>query len=124
MPNYDIVLKGDIVGQACVNKEGLYYHFRCKCRFSDKGFHRLWLFNSRGKTDLGLFVPENNLCVIDKKYPIHKIGDDWKFYVDETDIQQTESFAVEEDALMFDLSQLQNAYLLPLEEGIIIRIKG
>ena len=45
------------VGTVQVEKQGLYYHFSCRCSLSGEVMQRLWLYCGGKETDLGLCVP-------------------------------------------------------------------
>ena len=70
----EIKLNGETIGTASIRKEGLYYHFDCRCRFSDKKFHRLTAVCGELSADLGICVPSGNDFVVKTKVAVSRLG--------------------------------------------------
>ena len=69
---YDIFAGAQVVGQAEVIKEGLYYRFSCKCMPPDEGVHRIMVSDGNKTKDLGICVPTGEwfclVCRVPVKY--------------------------------------------------------
>lgn len=57
---YEIMMDGIPVGQAQVEKEGLYYCFTCTCTPKNNGIHRIHVCDGVITRDLGICVPDGN----------------------------------------------------------------
>lgn len=71
---YDILLDDRTVGQAVVNREGLYYRFSCRCRFSGEVIYKLTVCSSGGSRDLGIPVPERGEFRLNTRLPVKRVG--------------------------------------------------
>ena len=67
---YDILLGGRPVGTAAVTKEGLYYHFDCRCDFTGEVMHRIVVRFGQKEVFLGIPVPEGGKFVLRKKIAV------------------------------------------------------
>ncbi len=122
---YPIMLSSQEIGQAEVTRQGLYYHFSCRCRLSGEIICRLAAVCGDKMENLGVPVPENGYFVLQKKVPVSKLKEGplgvrvvprhpepgGKF----VPIRSEEPFAY--------LSRLKNAYLQRRdgELGIVLR---
>ena len=92
---YDIYLKDRVVGQATVNKAGLYCAINAVAKFHEPGFYRLMLQSGTRNVDLGLFVPSGEMYILNKKIPYKHIATQpYEFNViprDQTSIQAEKS---------------------------------
>lgn len=64
----------DSVGKVQVEKEGLYYHIRCRCRIAGDIMNRLEVKCEHGKTDLGVLIPMDGGFGLDTRISISRIG--------------------------------------------------
>ena len=72
---YDILLGGQPVGKATVQRQGLYYCFDCRCSLSGDVMHRLSV-RCNGKTEsLGLLMPDGNQFNLQTKLPVKRLGE-------------------------------------------------
>lgn len=99
------------VGTACVTREGLYYRFRCECRFPDKRGYRLRVCCGSKTLDLGLCVPEGNLFTLSKRIPIKQVGDGEMSFQAMRNIQKASFSPVEENLPFSGIPILQYARL-------------
>ena len=72
---YPIERAGSAVGQAEVTRQGLYYHFICRCRLSGEVICRLAAVCGDKMENLGVPVPENGEFVLRKKIPVSHLGE-------------------------------------------------
>ena len=70
---YDIYLGGAVIGQAQVDKEGLYLHFCCRCRLSGEVIYQLTVTTGDRTEKLGIPVPEGGWFVLDTKIPAKRL---------------------------------------------------
>jgi hypothetical protein len=72
---YPIERAGNTIGQAEVTRQGLYYHFTCRCRLSGEVICRLAAVCGDKVENLGVPVPENGEFVLRKKIPASHLGE-------------------------------------------------
>ena len=72
---YEICLAGDPVGEAMVEKVGLYYRFSCRCRLQGATMQRIMVACGDKKADLGICVPMGDRFGLDKKVPCRQLGE-------------------------------------------------
>lgn len=65
-----------VVGEAKIQRQGLYYLFSCSCRFSKSGIYKLWAASAGKQIKLGVCVPEKNCYTLYRKIPTAHFGDD------------------------------------------------
>ena len=67
---FDITLGGRPVGQAVMFRQGLYWHFDCRCRLSGQVICRIAV-SCGGKTEnLGIPVPQGKEFVLRTRLPL------------------------------------------------------
>ena len=74
MDTYSILRGGEPIGQACVEKKGLYYYFSCRCDLSGEVIYRLTVSCGEKCENLGVPVPEGNTFVLNTRIPANKLG--------------------------------------------------
>ena len=72
---YGILMGGQSIGNARVEKEGLYYKISAKCRLSGTVVCKLTVTGSGHTEDLGILVPEGSWFVVHTKVPMKRLGD-------------------------------------------------
>jgi len=72
---YEIRLGAEPVGEAVVEKQGLYYRFSCRCRVNGATMQRVMVACGEKKVDLGICVPMGDLFGVDKKVPCKQLGE-------------------------------------------------
>ena len=72
---YEIYLGAEPVGEAVVEKAGLYYRFSCRCRLRGATMQRVMVACAEKKVDLGICVPIGELFGLDKKVPCKQLGE-------------------------------------------------
>ena len=72
---YDILLGNRSVGQAVMVRQGLYWHFDCRCSLSGEAVFRITV-SCGGKTEsLGIPVPKGKEFVLRTRLPVKKLGE-------------------------------------------------
>lgn len=122
---YPIVLSGKEVGQAEVTRQGLYYHFFCKCRLTGEVICRLAAVCGEKMENLGIPMPESGYFMLQKKVPVSKFqGDSLQIRVLPRHPQLEGKFVpiCPEEPFSY-LSRLKDAYLQRRngQLGIVIR---
>ena len=72
---YEIYLGAEPVGEAVVERLGLYYRFSCRCRLNGATMQRVMVACGKRKVDLGICVPMDGLFCVDKKVPCKQLGE-------------------------------------------------
>ncbi len=73
--SFVIVQKGKPCGEAKAEKEGLYYHFSCRCRLPSGEMQRLVVSCGGKKEDLGVCVPMDGEFGVEKRIPRKRLGE-------------------------------------------------
>ena len=76
---YEIRQGTGTVGVVSVEKQGLYYHFSCRCRLTGEVMHRLVVTTDTGRVDLGVCVPMEGQFGVERKLPCKRFGSDPSF---------------------------------------------
>ncbi len=71
---YEIRQGHRAVGAVRVEKQGLYYHFSCRCELTGEVMHRLVVVTDSGKADLGVCVPMDGRFGVEKRLPCKQVG--------------------------------------------------
>ncbi|MBE6976711.1 MAG: hypothetical protein E7439_05920 [Ruminococcaceae bacterium] len=71
---YEIQMGGQAVGKARVTRQGLYYHFDCRCRLSGQVICRLVAQSGDKTENLGIPVPCGKEFVLQKLVAAGKLG--------------------------------------------------
>lgn len=99
-------------GTVTVEKQGLYYHFSCRCRLSGEVMHRLVVTTDRGTVDLGVCVPMDGRFGVERKLPVKRFGEDPCFQLlPKHDRMQGRFVPVYPEEPFAYLSKLKNAFL-------------
>ncbi len=107
---YDIYAGTQIVGQAEVIKEGLYYRFSCKCTPPDDGVYRIIVSDGENTKDLGICVPTGEwFCLVSRVPMKYLSGERLEFTLVPKDKQEIVA-SVATDELFADLDRLESAY--------------
>lgn len=69
---YVVLLNKNNVGEVCVLKQGLYYHFQCVCQFREDAVCRL-MMRCRDRTEkIGVLIPDRDGFTLERKFPVKK----------------------------------------------------
>lgn len=71
---YEIYLNNKSVGQAQVEKMGLYYRFLCRCRLPQGKIYRIWVSCGGKEESLGIPVPKGNVFILETRLPVSRMG--------------------------------------------------
>ncbi len=71
---YHIFLGEENVGQAQVEKQGLYYRISCRCDLSGEVMCRVSVSCGGKQENLGLLVPESGSFVLSTRIPVSRLG--------------------------------------------------
>ena len=72
---YSIFSGDEEIGKAQVQRQGLYYHIRCRCRLTGEVRYKLLVSCGENTADLGLCVPQETDFGVDTKIPIKRLGE-------------------------------------------------
>ena len=70
---YEIRLGSSSVGCVTVERQGLYYRFRCQCNL--KGMYRLVVSCGGKQEDLGTLIPSGGVFGLEKRTPVKRLGE-------------------------------------------------
>jgi len=70
---YDIIYRGEKVGDAFVESSGLYYIFRCKCNMHTDRIYRITISSDCQTLVLGVYLPQKTYG-LEKRIPKKKIN--------------------------------------------------
>ena len=73
MAEFVITRNGKTVGNAIMERQGLYYRFHCQCVLPDRDIHTIWVRWGEGSRKLGICVPNGPYFCLDTKVPIKYI---------------------------------------------------
>jgi len=119
---YDILMDTQVVGQAEVTQEGLYYRFSCRCTPPDEGVHRIIVSDGDNTKDLGICVPTGEWFCLVSRVPVKYLsGEKLEFTLVPKDKKQT-AVPVATDEPFHALDKLDSAYLQQSEGGTEIVI--
>ena len=63
------------MGKVQVERQGLYYHFSCRCRLEGDIIYRLLVTCGSVRENLGILVPKDGSFVLHTKLPVKRIGE-------------------------------------------------
>lgn len=72
---YEIRQGRDVVGKANVTRQGLYYHFSCRCRLSGDVMYRVAVSCGGHHENLGVLVPMGSEFGLDTKLAVKRLGE-------------------------------------------------
>lgn len=72
--SYEIFMGGQVVGVAQVRREGLYYHFCCRCKLSGEILYRLTVTVGEREENLGIPVPDREEFCLHTRIPAKRFG--------------------------------------------------
>ena len=71
---YPIKQGVQVIGMAKVERQGLYYHFSCRCRLMGQIVHRLTVRCGDKTENLGIPVPGVDAYTLEKRISVSKLG--------------------------------------------------
>ena len=73
--SYAVTFRGKHAGKVQVRRQGLYYHFSCRCRLNGDGIYRLVVTCGSKRENLGILIPEDGDFALETKQPVKRIGE-------------------------------------------------
>ncbi|MBQ7801543.1 MAG: hypothetical protein IJ375_04395 [Oscillospiraceae bacterium] len=73
--SYELLIGTKPAGQVTVRREGLYWHFSCRCRLSGDVVCRLTVRCGGNEENLGILVPMDGQFGLEKKLPCKRLGE-------------------------------------------------
>lgn len=72
---FSVAAGGRQVGKVLVHRQGLYYHFLCRCCLDGDIMYRLLVTCGTVRENLGILVPTEGSFVLNRKLPVKRIGE-------------------------------------------------
>lgn len=72
--NYAVYFGNRPVGKVQVTRQGLYYHFLCRCQLTGDVMCRLWVGCGDKRESLGLVVPVDGGFGLNTSLPVKRLG--------------------------------------------------
>ena len=72
---FEIKQGSAVIGQARVERQGLYYRIVCQCRPKETGMHRLTVCCGGKQEDLGTLIPMDGQFGLEKRIPVKRLGE-------------------------------------------------
>ena len=125
MNEYKIMLGQEVVGQANVVRDGLYYHIRCECDLKTGIICRVVASNGDHNENLGILVPQSGIFTLTKSIPIKRLGGgsiDFRI-IPKHDKREGKFIAVYPQEPFRYIRQLQNAFMEYRQKhaGVVIK---
>lgn len=113
------------VGKVRVTKQGLYYHFSCRCRIGAEIVCRLAVSCGEKRENLGIVVPVDGGFGLDTKIPIKRLeeGKMEFFLIPKHDVSDGQAVRVYPEEPFAYISRLKDAYLVKQKGQPYIVIK-
>lgn len=122
---YEIMKGSSTVGQVTVERQGLYYHFVCRCGLMDKEIYRLMVSCNGNWENLGTLIPLDGFLKLEKRIPVKRLGAGTpEFFLTTKDrVPKGKFVPVYPEEPFSYMSRLKNAYLERREGqlGLVIR---
>ena len=71
---YDVFWGSEVIGQARVERRGLYYHFDCRCKLTGEGICRVTVSCGGHHENLGILIPAGDDFVLSRKLAAKRLG--------------------------------------------------
>lgn len=108
--SYPVILYSENVGTAQVEKQGLYYRFRCVCRFQQTGMYEIHVKSGTDSINLGLCVPEGSNFTLTTRIPVKQIpSGEMCFIAAEKDSKKRKVLTVCKEEPFLHLAELEDA---------------
>ena len=101
------------VGRVLVERQGLYYVFRCRCTLSGETAFRLFASCGEKQEDLGVLVPMGDSFGLDTRRPVKRLGEGVLSFrlVSKHDAPRTHFAPISPEEPFAYLQRLKDAYL-------------
>ena len=110
---HEIYLGNEVIGQASVSRQGLYYHIVCKCSLTGKVVYRVVASWTDRVENLGILVPSDGVFMLSSRVPAKRVGEGqvtFQILPKHEKIQENFIPIRAEEPFAY-LSALENAYL-------------
>lgn len=108
---YGIFYYDKQIGQATVNKRGLYYEISCRCELPDKQIYRIIISTESSSINLGVYIPIDGCAGLVKKIPVKCLDGLLDFRFQAVTEMITQGFKLEEHVPLLILEHLERCYL-------------
>ena len=110
---YQIYLGKETIGTAQIEKQGLTYCIRCRCRISGEVAYKVIAKCGEREAELGLLVPENGFFQLTSRVPVKNLGTgELSFRAMPRHVEPDAMFVpVSADEPFRYLTRLQNAFM-------------
>lgn len=71
---YDLLLEHKKVGTAHVQRQGLYFRFKCRCDFEAPGIYKIIVTGDTGEINLGTCIPAGTYFSLETSLPVKAVG--------------------------------------------------
>lgn len=123
--SYDIFLGQDVMGSVNIEREGLYYHFRCSCQLPSASIYYVILQNGNKEFNLGVCIPDGNTFRAYKRIAMKQFdNEDFKFNLVPKQKTSKTLVAVDPAKPFEHLQDLENARLDLSNDTTQIVIEG
>ena len=115
---YSVTCSGKSCGKVSVRKQGLYYHFHCRCTVDREDIYRLVLSCDDHRESLGILIPSEDAFCLRTKVPVKKLPEgEWSFCIT--------SKQMEDNGLFIPISPEEPfAYISRLKESFLTSQNG
>ena len=122
---YRIWLSKDPVGSVTVERQGLYYWFRCKCQLHSKVICRVMVSCGGESSSLGILVPVGEEYLLTKKLPVKEFeAGEPEFWITPRQLAKPQILSVDiypEEPFRY-ITKLEKAYLSTKQGKMVIMI--
>ncbi len=73
--SYEVLFGSVPAGKVQVLRQGLYYHFHCRCRLSGDVMCRLFVRRGDKEENLGVVIPMGDGFGLDTRVPVKRLGE-------------------------------------------------
>ena len=122
--SYTVWLGKEPVGQATVERQGLYYWFRCRCQLYSEVMCRVTVSCGSNHESLGILVPAGKDYVLTKKLPVKLFSGTPEFWITPKQPQRQEFYVdiYPEEPFRY-IAKLEKAYLDRRQGVLRLRIE-
>ena len=110
---YSVMLNSKPAGKVSVRRQGLYYHFSCRCCLNSENIYRLVVCCADKEEKLGILVPSEKSFILNTQVPVKHIGEsDMSFYLTSNQNLSSEIFVpiIPEEPFSY-IKRLKESYL-------------
>ena len=118
--NYPVFFGNEQAGKVSVQRQGLYYRFRCRCRITGSEVYRIRVRCGGKQENLGIPVPVEGGFGLDTQLPVKRLGEgDMEFFlVPKGQLSAAAIAPVYPEEPFAYIARLKDAYLVR-QNGII-----